>query len=109
MPGSRSDDRAEPLIFAPVRLTDTAALFIVGPDWPTGDYQLQVTLESDGEEAQQIRSGQPTPVPVIGPLSNRATKRPSAFPQASVHYVSVSSFGKRCYAKDPRIATSLHT
>ncbi len=32
------------LAFDPVLLSDTQALFIVGPDWPGGDYHLQATL-----------------------------------------------------------------
>lgn len=38
----------EPQSFAPVREFENAALFIVGPDWPTGSYHLQVTLEGAG-------------------------------------------------------------
>ncbi len=42
--------------FAPVRELPESALFIVGPDWPAGDYHLQVTLAEAGTEAQQVNS-----------------------------------------------------
>ncbi|MBN1219057.1 MAG: glycosyltransferase family 39 protein [Anaerolineae bacterium] len=32
-------------IFAPIREFNHTVLFMVGPDWPTGDYRMQVTLK----------------------------------------------------------------
>jgi hypothetical protein len=45
------------LSFAPLRELNDTALFIVGPDWPTGDYHLQVTAKPAGQtEAQLVNS-----------------------------------------------------
>lgn len=44
-------------LFAPARLLETAALFIVGPDWPTGDYRLQIALTTANGEEQWAGSG----------------------------------------------------
>ncbi len=42
--------------FVPLRELNNTALFIVGPDWPTGDYHLQVTVKPAGGEAQLVNS-----------------------------------------------------
>ncbi len=43
--------------FAPVREMNNTALFIVGPDWSSGNYHLQVTVTSSiASEAQQVNS-----------------------------------------------------
>lgn len=46
----------QPSAFAPARELPEAAVFIVGPDWPAGDYHLQVTLTGGSIEAQQVNS-----------------------------------------------------
>ncbi|MCL4302806.1 MAG: hypothetical protein KJ077_44370, partial [Anaerolineae bacterium] len=43
-------------VFAPAREFNDTALFIVGPDWPGGNYHLQVTLTSPTAEPQQVNS-----------------------------------------------------
>ncbi|GIK43184.1 MAG: hypothetical protein BroJett011_70170 [Chloroflexota bacterium] len=43
-------------VFTPVREFNDTALFIVGPDWPGGDYHLQVTLTSSTADPQQVNS-----------------------------------------------------
>jgi hypothetical protein len=44
--------------FAPVRELNNTALFIVGPDWSSGNYHLQVTVTSStASETQQVNSG----------------------------------------------------
>jgi hypothetical protein len=43
-------------IFTPVREFNNTALFIVGPDWPGGNYHLQVTLTSPTADPQQVNS-----------------------------------------------------
>ncbi len=50
---TNSDGR---LMFEPARDLGDSALFIVGPDWPTGDYHLRVTPENAGTQAQPIDS-----------------------------------------------------
>jgi hypothetical protein len=55
--GSDPDRGGEALDFAPVRENSTMALFIVGPDWPTGDYRLQVTLTPVNGEEQWVSTG----------------------------------------------------
>jgi hypothetical protein len=50
-------DPANAQHFAPVRQLNDTALFIVGPDWPSGDYHLQVSLTSPTETGQQVNSG----------------------------------------------------
>lgn len=42
--------------FAPVLEAETWALFIVGPDWPTGDYHLRVSLAEAGQAEQQVNT-----------------------------------------------------
>jgi hypothetical protein len=42
--------------FAPVLASGTSALFIVGADWPSGDYQLQVTLAAPSQPEQQVKT-----------------------------------------------------
>jgi hypothetical protein len=39
--------------FAPVREVNNTALFIIGPDWTTGDYRLQVTFKQPGQSDEQ--------------------------------------------------------
>ncbi len=43
-------------IFAPLRELNNTALFIVGPDWPSGAYHLQVRLTSPTANKQQVNS-----------------------------------------------------
>jgi 4-amino-4-deoxy-L-arabinose transferase-like glycosyltransferase len=43
-------------VFAPVREFNDTALFIVGPDWPSGNYHLQVMLTSPTADPQQVNS-----------------------------------------------------
>jgi hypothetical protein len=40
--------------FSPVWESETEALFIVGPDWPTGDYQLAMT--GSGQKQEEART-----------------------------------------------------
>jgi hypothetical protein len=42
--------------FTPVRELNNTALFIVGPDWPGGNYHLQVTLNSSADDEQLVNS-----------------------------------------------------
>ncbi len=43
-------------VFAPVREFNDTVLFIVGPDWPGGNYHLQVILTSPTADPQQVNS-----------------------------------------------------
>lgn len=43
-------------IFAPVRELTNTVLFIVGPDWFSGNYHLRVTLTSPTADTQQVNS-----------------------------------------------------
>jgi hypothetical protein len=57
MVGLNLASTGESLAFEPARLADTWALFIVGPDWPSGDYRLEVNWTSADGETQWASSG----------------------------------------------------
>ncbi|MEM7343796.1 MAG: hypothetical protein AAF485_06105 [Chloroflexota bacterium] len=42
--------------YSPIHRTEKALLFNVGPDWPTGHYQLQATVIQDEEIVEQVQS-----------------------------------------------------
>ena len=50
------DTPAGPLTFDPVLLSTTQALFIVGPDWPSGEYRLQMTLSDQQLNTHSAKS-----------------------------------------------------
>lgn len=52
--GPNVADPTQERSFAPVYESDMMALFIVGPDWPTGDYRLQVTLTTSAVGGEQL-------------------------------------------------------
>jgi 4-amino-4-deoxy-L-arabinose transferase-like glycosyltransferase len=45
--------------FAPVREVNNTALFIIGPDWTTGDYRFQVTSKEPGQSDEQQLVSEP--------------------------------------------------
>ncbi len=56
LPGN--GEAGQPPVFEPVRVLADTALFIVGPDWPAGDYHLAMTMDGPNLAAQQVNSGQ---------------------------------------------------
>ncbi len=58
VPNSKLNIQNSKLTFAPVRELNHSVLFIVGPDWPGGDYQVQLTFTEAGQgDAPLLTSG----------------------------------------------------